>query len=274
MAQSLFRKPARRDVPTARSTSGTELGFTSPGKNVRDRRLMGMTYGAFLATLLPFANDAKAADQALPANTPDAPTSGFFQGYAVGLGVSTLGLNAEVSTKLNNWLVLRAAGGGYGLSLSHDLQGNSFSLQASMIDARLLADWHPFSNGFRVSVGPSFQDFHATGTAAPANGTTLSINGTPFQTSQIGNLHASITSNQFGGYFGIGYDAIHFSGDRFAVGFDLGGIYAGTPKTALTTDRSVPGLASNLAAAESSAQGTLKYLSVYPVLTITAKYRF
>lgn len=170
-------------------------------------------------------------------------------------------------------MVLRLGVGGYAFSVSHNLQGDSFSLKTSMISADLLADWHLFTNGFRLSAGPTFQDFQATGTASASSGS-IDINGTSYLISQIGALHAAVTDNKFGGYFGMGYDATHFAPGNFRMSFDLGGIYAGAPKVNLTTDRSVPGLQSNLTAEEQSIQSSLKYLSVYPVVSIAAKYSF
>lgn len=239
-------------------------------------RVSGLA-GFCLAALVLGANSVEAADQPPPASPlpvePAAPAEQPNK-YAAGIGIGTLGLGAEFSARVTEWMVLRLDGGGYAFSVTHELQDNSFSLQASLISAALIADWHLFSNGFRLSAGPTFQDFQATGSALVANGSTVTINGTPYSTSEIGSLHARITDNKVGGYFGIGYDVIHFAPGRFRISFDLGGIYVGAPKIDLTTDKSVPGLADNLQAEEQTIESSLKYLSVYPVLTITAKYSF
>jgi hypothetical protein len=232
--------------------------------------------GSYLAAFLLGTNAAAAADVAQPAVVPVTPAPFVEQPYnfAAGLSVGTLGLGAELSAKVSPWMVVRVIGGGYGLSLTREVQDNSFSAKASLVNAGLIADFHVFSNGFRLSAGPTFQDFQASGSAIPASGSTITINGISYQTSQIGGLHASVTDNKLGGYFGIGYDAIHFAPGRFSLNVDLGGVYTGTPKINLTTDNSVPGLASNLQAEEQTIQGQLKYLSVYPVITIGAKYSF
>ena len=68
--------------------------------------------------------------------TADVPSHLFFlsrqrapvdqpNNFAAGLSVGTLGLGADFSAKISPWLVLRMTGGGYELSVTHDLQDNS-----------------------------------------------------------------------------------------------------------------------------------------------------
>lgn len=233
--------------------------------------------GTCLATLTVGTDPAAAAEAAEPPpvieQTPPAAPAEQPKNFAAGIGVGTLGLGGEFSAKVSEWIVLRLDAGGYAFSLSRGIDGTNYSLKASMISAAAIADWHPFSNGFRLSGGPTFQNLQLNGSAIPSSGT-FTINGTTYSTSQTGNLNASLTDNKIGGYFGLGYDAIHFAADRFRITFDVGGIYVGTPKISLTSQNSIPGLAANLQAEEQTVQGTLKYLSVYPVLTIGAKYSF
>ena len=261
--------------PGCRSLEERTLKRTSAG-GVKVRGIFEVWCGAVVAAAL--LGTAHAADQAeypaLPASPPPAAPVEQSNRFAAGVGIGTLGLGAEFSAKLNEWMVVRLDGGGYSLSLSRNIQGNNYSLQPSLIDAGLFADWHPFANGFRVSAGPTFQNLQISGSAVPAAGSTVAINGNTYQSSQIGTLHAAMTDNKVGGYLGIGYDAIHYAPGHFGVSFDVGAIYAGSPKINLSTDKSVPGLATDLAAAQSSIQNSLKYLGFYPVVAVTAKYGF
>lgn len=254
------------------SPSATDRRHTRAQIVIARRRPLGLLAGVLLTATLSFAAPADAADVAVPENLPAAPPAPA-NNFAAGLSLGTLGLGAEFSAKITNALVLRLTGNGYAFSFSHEIQSDDFSLNASLVEAGLLADWHPFNNAFRLSAGPTFQDFRAAGSAAAQNGT-ITINGNPYQVSQIGTLHASVSDNLFGGYFGLGYDAIHFAEGRFGISFDVGGIYAGSPKISLTTTGSAPGLSTDLAAEQSSIQNAARYFCVYPVLAVTAKYGF
>lgn len=234
-----------------------------------------MLIAGSLAAAVGGADRAAAADLPGPPPAVEAPAPAERpNNFAAGLGIGTLGLQGEFSAKLTQWMVLRLDAGGYAFSLTHDLQANTYSLNASLLSAALIADWHVLGNGFRLSAGPTFQDFQAAGSALVANGSTISINGTPYSSAEIGTLHAAITDNKIGGYLGIGYDAIHFTPGHIGVSVDVGAIYVGAPKINLTTTKSVPGLAANLQAEEQNIASTLTYLSVYPVVSVTAKYGF
>lgn len=110
-----------------------------------------------LACLLP------AAVAAEPARTP---------GVAVGVGLTTLGLGGEVSYRLSDYLNLRVAG--YGLKAEtsesfydaglEDREDGNLQLKFDSLSMGLIADVHPFGNGFRLSLG-YFPYFRLAGTA-------------------------------------------------------------------------------------------------------------
>ncbi|MGB0844364.1 MAG: hypothetical protein ACPGVN_06445 [Alphaproteobacteria bacterium] len=77
-------------------------------------------------------------------------------------------------------------------AITDDVKGQVFSLY-------LLADWHPFQNGFRMTAGP---------------GTTL-----------LKYDGATSYETQFSPYVGLGYDSSLFSPSKFSVWADLGATY-------------------------------------------------
>jgi hypothetical protein len=192
--------------------------------------------------------------------------------FALGVIGGTLGIGAEASFRLNNWMVLRANGSGFALSMTKTYSSNAFGIDANVLSAGLTADWHPFANGFRLSGGGRYLDMSFSGSA---NASSFTINNTSYSAAAIGGLHASVDGgNKIGPYAGIGYDSTHFSSWPFALSLDVGAIYAGQPSVVLRTDKTVPGLDTDLAAEQKKIADALKYFSFYPVITLAAKYRF
>ncbi|MEA2905589.1 MAG: hypothetical protein QOI12_2976 [Alphaproteobacteria bacterium] len=227
--------------------------------------------GSLLAVALLLGAGARAADvepYQQPANVPP-PESRF----AVGITGGTLGIGGEVSAKAFEWMVLRANASGFSVSGTRTYRNNTFQGSAKVLGAGLLADLHPFSNGFRFSAGVRYHDFQPSGSVNAAVAV-ITINNTPYPTTAIGALHAKIKTNTVGPYLGLGFDSTHFSSGNFFFGFDLGAIYLGKPKVALSTDRNVPGLDTDLGAEEKKINDQIKNFGIYPVIMLTGKYRF
>ena len=107
------------------------------------------------------------------------------------------------------------------------------------------------------------------------SGGNFTINNTEYSVAALGALHAAVEGgNKIGPYAGIGYDSTHFSSGPLSLSLDVGAIYTGQPKVALSTDKSVPGLDSNLRAEEKKIEDKIKYFSFYPVIMLAGKFRF
>jgi hypothetical protein len=192
--------------------------------------------------------------------------------FALGIVGGTLGVGAEASFRLNDWMVLRADGSGFSLSVTKTLSGNPYVIDAKALSAGLTADWHPFANGFRLSGGGRYLDMRLSGSASGGN---FTINNTEYSVAALGALHAAVEGgNKIGPYAGIGFDSTHFSSGPLSLSLDVGAIYTGQPKVALSTDKSVPGLDTNLRAEEKKIEDTIKYFSFYPVIMLAGKFRF
>ena len=78
-------------------------------------------------------------------------------GMALGVGISTLGLGGEVSYRLGDFLNLRVTGHALDADtdLSHEDEGvnRSYDLDLYSNSFGVIADLHPFGNGFRLSGG-------------------------------------------------------------------------------------------------------------------------
>jgi hypothetical protein len=192
--------------------------------------------------------------------------------FALGIIGGTLGIGAEASFKLNDWAVLRANGSGFDLSATKTYGSNAYAIDAKALSAGLTADWHPFANGLRLSVGGRYIDIDFSGSTSASS---LTINNTVYAAAAIGGLHATVAGgNIIGPYAGIGYDSSQFFSGPLSLCVDLGAIYVGQPKVALSAGNPLPGLDPDLRAEEKKIADTIKYFGFYPVIMLAGKYRF
>lgn len=193
---------------------------------------------------------------------------------ALGLKGGTTGLGLEATYNVAPWLNFRASGAGFPYSGSFEQDGNSYSVDARLASASLLADWHPFSGSFRISAGGLLNFNQIEGEATGP----LEIDDTNY----TGSLKASVDFNTVAPYLGLGWGNA-FRGGRLTFMTDFGVIYAGSPKVNLDAD--VPGLNTpqadqleiDVAAEEASLQSELdgiQLLQFYPVVSLGLSYRF
>ncbi|QHQ34577.1 hypothetical protein [Algicella marina] len=79
-------------------------------------------------------------------------------------GISTYGPTIAPAASLSERFAVRApiSVAGYGTHYT-DRDGNTYEVDLSAFQAALMADFHPFENGFRLSSGFAFGGYRATG---------------------------------------------------------------------------------------------------------------
>lgn len=204
-----------------------------------------------------------------------APTTASAQssGPAVGLTIGTLGVGVEGSLKVMGNFVIRLNGGGASLGHELDEDGSKFDGKVKGYNAGLIADWHPFENGFRLSGGVRYVNAEFTGSISGAD---VTINGNSYSPAEYGVYSISARNgNALGPYLGLGWDSAHFSRNNFSMSIDIGAIYMGDPDISLSTTGTVPGLSADLAAQQAKYSDDIAgYGRFYPVIQIGGKIKF
>lgn len=209
------------------------------------------------------------------ASEPYAGPSASQSPFAVGVGISTLGILGELSMKMAPTFVFRL-NGSWG-ELDHDatVDNNRFSGTLRMWGVGAIGDWHPFANGFRLSGGARYGLGEATGSIT---GSDVTINGTTYTAAEYGTLRATVESgNRVAPYLGFGWDSTHFSSSNFFLSLDVGALYVGDPSARLTATNAalVPGLQADLDEEVKQIKKDYgKFGQFWPVIALTAKYRF
>ncbi|TVQ74762.1 MAG: hypothetical protein EA372_01540 [Chromatiaceae bacterium] len=193
--------------------------------------------------------------------------------FALGAKVGTTGLGLEGTYGLRENVNLR--GGLYGFTYSTDVEETDVDYDADLKlrSAALLADWHPFNGGFRLSAGAYYNGNELTGAARGE----LDI-GDGTQTYD-GSLDATIDWRSFAPYLGIGYgNAVQ--GGRWSFAFDAGVMFTGSPDVSLrgqveTDDDGVrQQFREDVREEERELQDDLDDFKYYPVVSLGVTYRF
>ncbi|MCG5494949.1 hypothetical protein [Ectothiorhodospira variabilis] len=193
--------------------------------------------------------------------------------FALGAKVGTTGLGVEGTYGLRENVNLR--GGLYGFTYSTDVEETDVDYDADLKlrSAALLADWHPFSGGFRLTAGAYYNGNELTGKARGE----LDI-GDGAERYQ-GTLDATIDWRSFAPYLGIGYgNAIQ--GGRWSFALDAGVMFTGSPDVSLrgqveTNDDDVrQRFREDVREEERELQDDLDDFKYYPVLSLGVAYRF
>ncbi|HEX9727289.1 MAG TPA: hypothetical protein VGA37_02145 [Gemmatimonadales bacterium] len=179
-------------------------------------------------------------------------------GFAIHAG--SLGVGADVAFSPTERINLRAGGNFFpfgiditasGIAYSFDLPGPQFT---GMVDFFL-------TGAFRLSGGAMITDAF-TASATPAQSET--IGGTTYTPAQLGTLTAAITTRDIAPYLGIGIGNVA----RSKVGFfmDLGVVFQGSPKVALSSTGAVSAV--DLSAEVAEFEDDISIFNVYPLLSL------
>lgn len=199
---------------------------------------------------------------------------------SLGVRAGTLGAGAEISYAVSQRVALRLAGDTYTRTGTVTKQDIEYDAKEKLQSASLLADWFPFANNFRFSLGVMYNGNKVTGTGKPTSGT-FTINGVTYQASDVGTLDASVDFKKSAPYFGIGYGRPINGGLSFL--FDLGVMFQGKPVTTMTAtcgptapqgSAQCNQIQSSVAAEQATVDDNLKNFKYYPVLSFGLAYTF
>jgi len=197
-------------------------------------------------------------------------------GVAAGPHVSTLGPGADVSVRLNNWLVLRGEGNYLPFTYDGTYSSVPYSIDVEFASVGGAFDLHPFGNGFLISGGVFWNGNQANATSTPA--TNVTIGDQTFTPSQIGTLNGEVRYNRVAPFMGLGYDSTHYTEGPFSFTFRAGVYYMGDPKVTLGASggslSSSATVQTELAKEQRILEDDLDLTRFFPVVTLGFRYRF
>lgn len=202
-------------------------------------------------------------------------SAGMAKEFSVGLTAGTIGIGAEAVTGITENLNVRAVVAGFNYS-KDGAQGTDVTYQADakLLNAGILLDYYPFTTGLRLSAGGYYNGTNVTLKGVPSAGSSYTFNGVTYTAADVGDLNAEVKYKKIMPYVGFGFGNT-MAGGNFTFGMDIGAMI-GSPTASLTTTNPTNNatLAANAAIEEQKLKDEIGKLPVYPVVTISASYRF
>lgn len=194
---------------------------------------------------------------------------------AIGAHVSTLGVGAELSTKVNTFFVLRGGGNYLQWSTDGTYSGINYDLDVELMSAGGAIDYHPLANGLMISAGVYYNGNGGSLTSSPAGSVT--VGGTTYTAAEAGTLKTDVEYNEIAPYIGVGWDSAHYGVLPVSFLARAGLFYMGDAQVSMTSSGTLAGnsaFQSNLAQEQSQLESELSDLGMYWAITIGLKISF
>ncbi len=226
----------------------------------------------------------------LPPIAGDRPRIRPFQAAAFGLTASTLGGGAELAIPIASTLNLRAGASYALLHYPFNIDGIDYSPGLKFTSARATVDWFPHHGAFHISAGALYFRNTIGGAADVVEGQTFSLGGINYINSVDDPIHgaASIAyGKQIAPMVLLGFgNILPRSGRHLSMPFEFGGAYLQPPTlnlrlsgTACTNQgcfnaATDPQVQANLTKEVNTLQSDIRFLQVYPIVSLGIACRF
>ena len=195
---------------------------------------------------------------------------------AIGAKASTLGFGIDLTGRLARTLNARAAlhpGPSYSHSATESDIEYEFEIQLLSASAGL--DWHPGGGGFHLSGGFVLNRNEVDALARPTGN--YEIGGTTYSSAQVGALRGTLAFKDLAPYAGLGFGNAVGSGKKLGITFDLGLVFAGSPKVDLAATGPIASNASfqrDLDEEEAEVEDEISTFKYYPLVSLAITYKF
>lgn len=193
-----------------------------------------------------------------------------------GIGVTgkigTLGYGAELNFGLSDSIGARVGLNAFNYKYNDNSGAANYDFKMQLQTVSALADWYPFSGGFRTSAGLLYNNNKLTLNAVPGTGGyTIGANT---YTSGISSVEATIEFNKVAPYLGIGWGNPVAKDKGWGLVTDVGVMFQGKPKTNLAVTCTTCPTASDVAAENAKLESDLSNFKFWPVVSIGISYQW
>jgi hypothetical protein len=203
---------------------------------------------------------------------PD-PESGSAGGVGVTVKAGTLGLGAEATIGVSDYLGVRLGGNGYNYSASQSEEEGTVYGELNLLTYSALLDIHPFGGGFRLS-GGGMMNKNKIKLRADLN-ETVELDGQEYW---LSDLKGEVTFNEMAPYAGIGYGNAVGADGRWHFACDFGVMFQGSPEVSASATASDPAMQpivdDALDKEVADIQDDADSFKYYPVISLGISYRF
>lgn len=195
------------------------------------------------------------------------------QGVGGGLRLDTPGLGLELEPLVTERFGIRGLVTGGSVLYDWDESGSRFDGKSRFGTGFLLADWHPYASGFRLSGGLAYSNQRFAGAARLGAGT-INTNGLNYSSAQIGSLDGRVTFSRASPYLGVGWGLTPRTRSRLYFSADLGVMYQRPSAMLMGSCGSAMPASLCAHAEEAEFREAADDLRLYPVISVGFGLRF
>jgi len=206
-------------------------------------------------------------------------TSGMLPDIGVSAKAGTAGFGVDFTAAINDNFKVRAGYSTYEYSTNHTEEDIDYDAKLRLGGFNLLADYHPWAGGFRVTAG-GFTPKHRLGGVGKYTGpsSTVTVNGRDYSSNDLQNLTLDAKWKGFRPYLGLGYDGFNKTKAGLFFTADVGVIFSGSPSVRLAANCVNAALcaqaATDIAAEEAKLRDDISDAKYLPVVQVGIGYRF
>jgi len=206
---------------------------------------------------------------------------------SVGAKAGTLGYGLDASIPVSEKISLRGGFSQFSFNYNDSITGSDSVNGANVSSSAtyettfdfntvaLLADYHPFHSGFRLTGGAMLNKNEFRGHAVAGDQTIEIGNYTSTQGADL-KADVKVSFPTTAPYLGFGYDSSAYGKSSFSFTYDLGVLFQGEPTAAVALSgadaNQVP--QADVDREVAKINDTLSVFNVYPVLNVGMSYRF
>lgn len=198
---------------------------------------------------------------------------------SIGLNIGTLGAGVELAHAFTENLGFRIGASGLKYDRTDSYESVDYDEKLRLATGRVLIDWFPFANHFRVSAGAMYNGNELTLDGKPSGSGTYTINGHTYNASDVGSLNGKVDFRKTAPYVGLGYGRP--VGKGFTVIADAGVLFQGSARSNLnvTCGATTPAptcaqIQSDVTSERARLDDDVSKYRIYPVLSIGLALRF
>lgn len=199
--------------------------------------------------------------------------------WAITGKIGTMGLGAEMTVRLADTAHLRFGLNGWDIDANRKESGVNYDGTFRERSASFIGDMFPIEgSAFRLSLGMFYNDNKLDMTARPNNGGNYEFQGHTYTAAEIGTLTGKVTVSKASPYLGVGWGNAFNKPNRWSFVVDVGALYQGKPKFALSSNSAYCNgnaqCRDDISNQQAQTESDLRGWRWYPVATAGAIFRF
>ncbi|HEY1042614.1 MAG TPA: hypothetical protein VGE60_02015 [Telluria sp.] len=223
-----------------------------------------------VGAILSLAAGIAAAQESAPAAA---------RGFGIGLKAGTAGAGLDLTRSFGDKFKLRVGYSTYEYSTELTEEDVDYDADLRLGGFNLLADYHPWSGGFRLTAG-GYGVKHRVGGIGKFTGpeSTIVINDQEYSSNELKDVTLDAKWKGFRPYLGLGYDGFNSSKAGLFFTADAGVILSGEPSLRINATCVNPEVcaaaAADIATEENRLRDDISGAKYLPVIQVGLGYRF